>query len=241
MRPPRWIAAPLAVSALLCTFVIQAAEESREIDISGVEVDYRLVLPNDFDPAQTWPAILVLGGGPQTMRTIRGTLDRNFREPAEELGYIVIGPAAPDGELFFRDGARVIPDLLDAVLAEFNIRDNRFHIAGPSNGGIAAFHVAAMYPEYFASVTAFPGYLWQPTNYKLDALSGICVFAYIGEDDEYPWHEEMRRQVEYLAERGTLARFEIESGQPHRLETLSGRGAHRLFENFAIAEGGCRE
>jgi poly(3-hydroxybutyrate) depolymerase len=238
--PARFPVAALIAATFLATGV-DASEERREIEIDGVEVDYRLILPDEFDPEKTWPAVLVFGGGPQTMRTISGTFERNFREPAEERGYIVIGPAAPDGQLFFREGARVVPGLLDAIRAEFNVRDDKFHIAGPSNGGIAAFHVAAMFPEYFISVTAFPGYLWQPANHKLDALSGICVFAYIGENDQYPWHDEMRRQVEYISTRGTVARFEVEADQPHRLETLSGRGAARLFENFAIAEGGCKQ
>jgi S-formylglutathione hydrolase FrmB len=47
------------------------------------------------------------------------------------------------------------------ILKDYKIQDNKFHIAGPSNGGIAAFHVAAANPQYFLSVTAFPGYMWE--------------------------------------------------------------------------------
>ena len=43
----------------------------------------------------------LLGGGPQTMNTVDGVLNRNLRAEAERRGYIVVAPAAPEGELFF--------------------------------------------------------------------------------------------------------------------------------------------
>ena len=176
------------------------------------------------------------------MRTIEATLDRSFREQAESRGYIVIAPAAPDDELFFRGGERIFPAFLDAMLDEFAIEQRKFHVAGPSNGGIAAFHVAALQPEYFASVTAFPGYMWEPRPEKLDAIAQLCVFTYIGEDDRYRWHDEMRSETEYLSARGTHAQFSLEPGQPHRLATLAGAGAARLFDNFDFARSNaCRD
>ena len=108
--------------------------------VAGTTVHYKVVLPNGYDPMKAYPAILAFGGGPQTMNTVDGILTRNFREEAEKRGYIVIAPAAPDGQLFFEDGARIFPDFLMMMLADYRIQDGKFHIAGPSNGGIAAFH-----------------------------------------------------------------------------------------------------
>ena len=80
------------------------------------------------------------------------------------------------------------------ILADYKIEANKFHIAGPSNGGIASFHVAAANPQYFLSVTAFPGYMWEPKEAKLQAISKMCVFMYVGELDEYMWHGEMKKK-----------------------------------------------
>ena len=96
------------------------------------------------------------------MNVVDNVLNRNFRAEAEKRGYIVIAPAAPDDQLFFESGARIFPDFLKTILTSYKIEGNKFHVAGPSNGGIAAFHVAAANPQYFLSVTAFPGYMWQP-------------------------------------------------------------------------------
>jgi len=207
--------------------------------VAGTRVSYKVVLPDGYMPGTDYPGVLVFGGGPQTMRTIDGALDRNFRAAAETRGYIVVAPAAPGGDLFFRDGARIFPQFLDMILADYRIRGGKFHVAGPSNGGIAAFHVAAQNAAYFVSVTAFPGYMWQPSAAKLQAISKLCTFMYVGEHDEYRWHDEMRREAEYLSALGTLARYTLEQGQPHRLETLAGPNAGRLFDDFAEAEQGC--
>ncbi|HXD74189.1 MAG TPA: alpha/beta hydrolase-fold protein [Vicinamibacterales bacterium] len=207
--------------------------------VAGTTVQYKVVLPAGYDPAKSYPAILAFGGGPQTMNTVDAVLNRNLREQAEKRGYIVVGVAAPNGDLFFEEGDRIFPAFLKAILADYKIQDGKFHIAGPSNGGIAAFHVAARNPEYFISVTAFPGYMWEPNTAKLQAISKMCVFMYVGENDEYRWHGEMKREVEFLKSKGTVARYTEEKGQPHRMETLAGPGAARLFENFEETKKGC--
>ena len=100
-------------------------------------------------------------------------------------------------------------------------------------------HVAALYPEYFLSVTAYPGFMWKPTAAKLQAISKLCVFLYVGENDHYRWHPEMQKEVEYLQSKGTVARYSVEKGEPHRLETLAGAKAGRLFDGFEETRKGC--
>jgi len=229
-------------AAVIAMFAVQPAQAElleKSKKVAGTTVQYKVVLPNGYDPAKTYPAILAFGGGPQTMRMVDSVLDRNFRAEAEKRGYIVIAPAAPDGELFFEGGDRIFPEFLKMILADYKIQDNKFHIAGPSNGGIAAFHVAAANPQYFLSVTAYPGYMWEPSAAKLQAISKMCVFMFVGENDEYMWHPEMQKEAEVLRSRGTVARYTVEKGQPHRLETLAGANAGRLFDGFEETKKGC--
>src|SRR6266436_6608130 len=207
--------------------------------VAGVTVQYKVVLPDGYDATKTYPGIIALGGGPQTMNTVNGILTRNFQAEAEKRGYIVVAPAAPDGDLFFEGGERIFPEFLKMILADYKIRDGKFHIAGPSNGGIASFHVAAANPQYFLSVTAFPGYMWEPTPAKLNAIAKMCVFMYVGENDEYRWHGEMQREAAFLRAKGTVARYTVEKGQPHRLDTLANANATRLFDGFEETKKGC--
>jgi poly(3-hydroxybutyrate) depolymerase len=220
---------------------VQAELLEKTKKVGRTTVRYKVVLPSGYDPAKTYPAVLVFGGGPQTMNTVDSVLNRYFRAEAEKRGYIVVAPAAPDDQLFFEDGAHIFPEFLTMILKDYKFQDNKFHIAGPSNGGIAAFHIAAANPQYFLSVTAFPGYMWQPSPAKLQAISKMCVFMYVGENDEYRWHPEMKKEAEFLRSTGTVARYTVEMGQPHRLETLAGANAGRLFDGFEETKKGCSQ
>jgi poly(3-hydroxybutyrate) depolymerase len=230
-----------AMMAIVMSLVqpLQAEVLEKTKTVGGTTVHYKIVLPDGYDPARSYPAILAFGGGPQTMNTVDNILSRNFRAEAEKRGYIVVAPAAPDNQLFFQEGARIFPEFLKMILADYKIKDAKFHIAGVSNGGIAALHVAAANPQYFQSVTAFPGYMWQASAAKLQAISKMCVFMYVGEFDPYMWHGEMKREAEFLRSKGTVARYSVEQGQPHRLETLAGASAGRLFDGFEETGKGC--
>jgi predicted esterase len=245
MQQPRSKWTPLfyavAVVAMFAIQPVQAELLEKTKKVGRTTVRYKVVLPGGYDPAKTYPAVVVFGGGPQTMNTVDSVLNRYFRAEAEKRGYIVIAPAAPDDQLFFEDGARIFPEFLTMILKDYKIQNNKFHIAGPSNGGIAAFHVAAANPQYFLSITAFPGYMWQPSPAKLQAISKMCIFMYVGENDEYRWHPEMKKEAEFLRSTGTVARYIVEMGQPHRLETLSGANAGRLFDGFEETKKGCSQ
>src|ERR1019366_295478 len=95
---------------------------------------------------------------------------------------IVVIPAAP-GRLFFQGGERVFPEFLKQILGDYKILDNKLHIAGASNGGISAFFIAASYPQYFLSVTGFPGYLPDLTPARVQALAKMCINMHVGELD----------------------------------------------------------
>src|SRR5882672_2878975 len=229
----------IAAVAVAAATAVHAEQFEKSKVVGGTTVHYKVVLPDGYDPAKSYPAILAFGGGPQTMNVVDNVLNRNFRAEAEKRGYIVVAPAAPGDQLFFEDGARIFPEFLRMILADYKIQNNKFHIAGPSNGGIAAFHVAAANPQYFLSVTAFPGYMWEPTPAKLQAISKMCVFMYVGEMDTYMWHPEMKREADSLRAKGTVARYTVEKGQPHRLDTLAGANATRLFDGFEETRKGC--
>src|SRR5437868_7388911 len=111
------------LTAILATLPLDAELLEKTKKVAGMTVHYKVVLPNGYDPAKPYPAILALGGGPQTMNTVDSILSRNFRPEAEKRGYIVIAPAAPDDELFFEDGARIFPEFLKMMLADYKIQD----------------------------------------------------------------------------------------------------------------------
>src|SRR6202045_4194679 len=154
MKQHRWtILSLVAALAILASLPVKAEVLDKTKNIGGTSVHYKVVLPKNYDTSKAYPGILAFGGGSQTIEVVDNVIARNFRDEAEKRGYIVVVPAASDDQLFFLGGEHIFPEFLKQILADYKILGNKFHIAGPSNGGIAAFHVASLNPEYFLSIT----------------------------------------------------------------------------------------
>ena len=231
----------LALLATLAVAAVPAAQAEvleKSATAGGIKIQYKVVLPPGFDAAKPHPLLLAFGGGPQTMRVVDGLIENNLREQAAKRGYVVVVPAAPDEGLYFEGGAAIFPEFLEQLLAAYKVK-GRMHIAGVSNGGLSAFYVASLYPKYFASLTGFPGMLQEPTAERVRALKGLCISMYVGEEDQLGWTTPMQVQAGTLKDAGLAVTFSLERNQGHRIGTLSGSGATRLFDFFDRSAAGC--
>lgn len=233
------IAGPIILTLLAIT-PLNAKVLDKSTTISGLNIHYKVVLPADFDPAKPYPAILAFPPGDQTEQMVMSTLQRNWAPAAPRRGYLVFVPAAPVQGLFSAEGARAFPGFLNQLLGDFKIRDNKFHIAGMSNGGISAFHIAASYPQFFWSVTVFPGLLQDPTPERIAALANMCINMHAGEFDA-EWLRAMQQQSALFRAKGYTVNTTVEKGQYHVIGTLTGDGSSRLFEEIENSTKGCKK
>jgi predicted peptidase len=210
----------------------------KSADVDGTPLHYKVALPKDYDPEKTYPGILAFPPGAQSMDMVLSTMLRNWGPEAERRGYIVVIPAAPYGQTFYREAARVFPKFIEYLLAEYKIRDNKLHIAGMSAGGRSAFHIAASYPQYFLSLTGFPGYLPDATPERVDALAKLCINMFVGELDT-SWVEPMQKQAADFQAKGYTVSLSVEKGQGHVISTLEGTRAMRLFQAIEGSRNGC--
>ena len=223
---------------LAVTSSLQAKVFDKTAEISGMTLHYKIALPKDYDPGKTYPAVLAFPPGSQDMNMVLTTLVQNWLPEQDKRGYIVVIPAAPNGRSFVGDGAKVFPEFIELLLREYKIRDNKFHIAGMSNGGRSAFHIAAMYPQYFESLTGFPGYLPDATPERVAALAKMCIFMHVGELDS-DWREQMQQQASMFRAKGYSVRFTVEKNEGHVMRTLIGPASARLYAQIEEAKKGC--
>jgi poly(3-hydroxybutyrate) depolymerase len=207
--------------------------------IQGVPVEYEVVLPNGYDASEAYPAVLAFGPGPQTVGIDQRIIDATFRDQAEKRGYIVVMPAAPGGQLFYQGGERIIPAFLHQILADYKIQDGKFRAAGLSNGGISAFEAASLYPQFFVSITGFPGYLLFPTKARIAAIAKMCIHMFVGQYDELGFENPMQAEAARFRKLGIAITYRVENGQGHHIETLSGPGAAALFDQFDADKKAC--
>jgi poly(3-hydroxybutyrate) depolymerase len=223
----------LLLAALLCTVVRPASAEMIEKSGSfgGLKVTYKVVLPANYDPARAYPAVLVFTGGPQTLQMAGSTLETDWRSEAERRGYIVISPGSPNGDLFFEGADRIFPSFLDAILRDYKIAGGKLHIAGHSNGGLSAFHVAALHPTYFSTVTGYPGLLDGPDAARAQAIKPMCLFMHVGDQDA-GWMSAMQAEAKDLTQKGFRIKITVEKNQIHRLKAAEINLSNRLFDEI---------
>jgi poly(3-hydroxybutyrate) depolymerase len=228
----------LTVFVCAAATTASAAVVEKSGTFNGIALRYKVVLPEPYDPARAYPVVLAFPWGGQDMRSVDSRLEANWRAEAEKRGYIIVSPEAPGGQLFFDRGAAVFPAFLDRILTDYKVQGGKLHIAGASNGGLSAFHVAALYPKYFASVLGYPGYLPEPTAAAIEALKPLCIFMYVGERDP-GWLGEMERQAAQFRRSGLRVQYTVEKDQEHGIRALTGAGSSRLFQNIEAAARGC--
>lgn len=197
----------------------------------GLKLTYKVVLPDGYDAARAYPTVLVFTGGPQTLQMAQRTLETDWQKEAERRGYILVSPGTPDGNLFFEGADRVFPAFLDRILTDYKVKDGKLHVAGHSNGGLSAFHVAARYPQYFSTLVGYPGLLDGADAAKLDAIKPLCVFMHVGDQDG-GWMSAMQRQAELMKEKGLKIRLTVEKNQVHRLKAAEIDLSNRLFQEI---------
>jgi poly(3-hydroxybutyrate) depolymerase len=196
----------------------------------GLQVTYKVVLPNGYDASRSYPVVLVFTGGPQELRMAENTLNTDWRQEAERRGYVVISPGSPDGQLFFQGADRIFPEFLDMIVRDYKPRGGKIHIAGHSNGGLSAYHVAAKHPNYFATVTGYPGLL-DGASARLQALKRMCLFMHVGDQDS-GWMGAMQEQAASLLKQGFKIKIAVEKNQIHRLRAAEINLSPRLFDQI---------
>ena len=238
MKTSMKTALALALGVALAGTAAQAEVVKKRDRINGTVVEYLVVLPNGYDPAKAYPAVLAFPPGEQTMSLVEGMVRIVWREHAEARGYIVIEPAAPEGVRFFQGGDHIFPAFFDKIQSDYKILDNKFHIAGVSAGGTSAFWIAAQYPEKFWSVTGFPGRLRDGTPQQLDAFAKMCIHMFVGELDTDSTRNGMQEQAEAFRAKGFHVSFSVEKNEQHVILGLTHEGAGRLFDQFEAARKG---
>jgi enterochelin esterase-like enzyme len=198
---------------------------------AGTDVAYMVLLPPRYDPAKAYPAVLVFTGGGQSLEAARNTLEVDWKAEAEKRGYIVISPAAPGGDLFFQDGDRVFPAFLDLIRQNYKVA-GKLHVAGHSNGGLSAFHIAALYPAYFSTVTGYPGLYQDNPEAEFPAgLKSLCLYMHVGDMDP-EWRQAMEAEAREIGGQDYRITLTVEKNQTHRLKAAELDLSRRLFDEI---------
>ena len=144
--------APQAGKQVACAFTTKA----------GVQVKYLLYLPSDYaESKRQWPLVLFLHGrgesnGPLKLVTKWGPPRMAAR--GDKLPYILVSPQCPPEDHWSKPKQHVrLHELLDLVLQQHAVDQDRVYLTGLSMGGYGSWTLAGQRPERFAAVAPICG------------------------------------------------------------------------------------
>jgi predicted peptidase len=197
-------------------------------------LQYILVLPEYLTADRSYPVLLILPPGGQTESNAEWAIKKYLIRQSIQKNWIVVSPLAPAG-VYFHEGAEVyIPVLMDTLAQRYNIEGNKFHLAGISNGGISAFHLAVLYTGRILSLTVFPGVPPAEDYALLSRLTGLPVTLYVGEHDSPDWINEADSAATILQQLGGQVTFKIFPGEEHVIDGLTSEMLFNLLDGLRL-------
>lgn len=154
------------VSAAVQTLANQF-EARTYINARGEKLNFRLLRPLNYDPAQRYPLLVSLHGGAgygtDNVRQIDG-MDRMLASDSSRQRYpaFLFVPQIPFGTswggipgLISKDS--LVFEAMSALEKEFSIDQNRRYVMGHSLGGFGTWYFIGTRPELFAAAMPFSG------------------------------------------------------------------------------------
>jgi hypothetical protein len=154
-----------------------------------------LVLPPGIAAARPRPLIVFLHGRDGS-RWTTSTLRCLVRPAFERMAPIIIGPFSEHGEWWSAEDAGFVLGLVKAATRDWHVPPERVVITGYSNGGIATWVFARLYPGVFSA--AIP----MASNAKVIGDTPLPVYAIHGSKDEEFDVEPVREAIQRLGQRG---------------------------------------
>lgn len=214
---------------LLATLSLPVQSQSNPIELLEYEVAGR----TDTDGPR--PVLLALPPGNQSRQMVEFVVQRYSKQEAMRLGWTVISPVAPEGQLLSGSNIGRVLELVDHVEKTYEVEYGRIHVAGVSNGGRTALELALAQPERFASLSLLPGMQENIGTKQLESLKHLPIAMYVGGNDT-AWLVPMKAMVEGLTKLGhPPAAFLVFKGEGHTPKSLTGKILFQALESFRLS------
>lgn len=160
------------------------------------------------------PTIVFLSGGSGSRKNAQRVWNNYLSGGAAVGSFRVVLPYSLDVD--FIDDAQRTFKIVDEVLACYGGDASKVHLAGVSNGGLAAFALMLRRPERFATLLGAPGAF--PVNTDAadwaKALAGRAVFNGVGANDD-GWKSDVKATHDALVAAGIDSVYVEFAGQRH--------------------------
>ena len=123
----------------------------------GPVIDYAISIPDNYSPSAPVPLILALHFGGNPRGAGASVLQILIGPALSELGAIIVAPDSVGGNWSTPENENAVNTLLDTVLAQYAINEEKIAVTGFSMGGAGSWHFAEKFPERFSAAIPVAG------------------------------------------------------------------------------------
>lgn len=190
-------------------------QQARSIE-QTIHLEYLLFLPKDYQkhPGKKWPLILFLHGAGERGDDLELVKSHGIAKMVEEepdFPFITISPQCPENTRW-GEYPRTLKAILDQVMAEFAVDEQRIYLTGLSMGGFGTWSMAMDYPNLFAAIAPICG---GGLSEFVAIIKDVPVWAFHGAEDPAVPLEASQRMVDALQVSGGNVRFTVYHGVGH--------------------------
>jgi predicted peptidase len=171
--------------------------------------NYLLFLPEDYGrEKKSWPLILFLHGAGERgsdIEKVKVHGPPKIVQTKKDFPFIVVSPQCPEDD-WWTDKTEMLINLLDDIVAHYDVDTERIYLTGLSMGGYGAWALASQYPDRFAAVVPICG---GGDPILARTLKDVPIWAFHGAKDSVVPVEESKRLVEAVNARGGNAKLTI--------------------------------
>jgi len=170
---------------------------------------YLLFLPEGYGKEQKrWPLMLFLHGAGERgddLNKVKVHGPPKIVETRKDFPFIVVSPQCPEDDWWTKK-TEVLINLLDDIIARYDIDTERVYLTGLSMGGYGSWALASEYPGRFAAVVPICG---GGNRIMSIFLKDMPIWAFHGGKDSVVPVEESKELVEAINARGGNAKLTI--------------------------------
>lgn len=173
-----------------------------------VELDYLLYLPDDYEQQADWPLVVFLHGAGERgddLERVKVHGPPKLVSHGQSLPAIVVSPQCDSGRWWSRQLLELTA-LIDAIVEQYNVDEDRIYVTGLSMGGFGTWALAAYTPDRFAAIVPICG---GGEQLAARVLKDVPTWVFHGAKDRIVPLERSESMVEALKRAGGDVKFTI--------------------------------
>jgi len=171
-----------------------------------IKLNYLLYLPKDYQQKSSWPLLLFLHGAGErgdSLELVKKHGPPKLIEAGQEFPFIVVSPQCPKDQWW---EPVELTALLDEIVANYKVEEDRVYVTGLSMGGFGTWSLAAYTPDRFAAIVPICG---GGETIFAKRFARVPAWVFHGAKDPTVPLERSEKMVEALKKAGGNVKFTV--------------------------------